>query len=232
MGDPSHEPSMEEILASIKRIIAEDGEGAPAGRRRGQRAAAAPPEPTETEDDGVLELTQRLDEPARPRANPGERVAAVEPSPMPGPAGSDRPPASPPPEAQADAAPRTPDPIELAVAADADAASTPRPFEDEEMMVDSSAEASFSPDVAGHSNGSDAAADEPLVSGAALAASRQAIAQLSQMVVKPDPGGPGTLEGLVREMLRPMLKDWLDARLPELVEQAVRREIARIVEDR
>ena len=48
------------------------------------------------------------------------------------------------------------------------------------------------------------------------------------MLVKPEPGSDGTLEGLVRDMLRPMLRDWLDANLPELVETMVAREIAKI----
>ena len=52
------------------------------------------------------------------------------------------------------------------------------------------------------------------------------------MVVRPDPDAAGqtgnTLEALVRDLLRPVLKDWLDAHLPELVESLVAREIARI----
>lgn len=40
--------------------------------------------------------------------------------------------------------------------------------------------------------------------------------------------GETSLEGLVREMLKPMLKDWLDSHLPDLVESMVEREIARI----
>ena len=49
------------------------------------------------------------------------------------------------------------------------------------------------------------------------------------MVLKPQAEGDNnTLEGLVREMLRPMLKQWLDANLPELVEGMVAKEIARI----
>ena len=59
-------------------------------------------------------------------------------------------------------------------------------------------------------------------------ASRGALEALSRLVVKPDTAGSDTLEGLVREMLRPMLREWLDANLPELVEQMVAREIARI----
>jgi len=41
-------------------------------------------------------------------------------------------------------------------------------------------------------------------------------------------GGP-TLEELVREELRPLLKEWLDANLPALVERVVRSEIERVV---
>ena len=41
-------------------------------------------------------------------------------------------------------------------------------------------------------------------------------------------GGP-TVEDIVREELRPLLKQWLDANLPPLVERVVRAEIERVV---
>jgi cell pole-organizing protein PopZ len=75
MADVRNEPSMEEILASIKRIIAEDGatpQAAPRGRR-GQAAAngqlkseplEAASQPVEPEvDEEVLELTDTIDAP-------------------------------------------------------------------------------------------------------------------------------------------------------------------------
>ena len=37
-----------------------------------------------------------------------------------------------------------------------------------------------------------------------------------------------TLEALVRSMLAPMLKEWLDAHLPEIVETATHAEIRRL----
>jgi uncharacterized protein len=37
-----------------------------------------------------------------------------------------------------------------------------------------------------------------------------------------------TLEDLVQEMMRPMLKEWLDENLPGLVERMVRAEIERV----
>jgi hypothetical protein len=41
-----------------------------------------------------------------------------------------------------------------------------------------------------------------------------------------------TLEDLVREMLRPMLKSWLDDNLPGMVERLVRAEIERVARGR
>uniref|UniRef100_UPI00157725C1 DUF2497 domain-containing protein n=1 Tax=Sphingomonas bacterium TaxID=1895847 RepID=UPI00157725C1 len=76
------------------------------------------------------------------------------------------------------------------------------------------------------------AGDGPTVSSGTVEATRGALDQLSRLLVKPEPRTDGTLEGLVREMLRPMLRDWLDARLPALVEDMVAREIDRITSSR
>ncbi len=38
-----------------------------------------------------------------------------------------------------------------------------------------------------------------------------------------------TVEGLVQELLRPMLKEWLDDNLPKLVERIVEKEVKRII---
>jgi hypothetical protein len=40
-----------------------------------------------------------------------------------------------------------------------------------------------------------------------------------------------TLESLVRELLRPMLKHWLDDHLPPMIERIVREEIQRMARD-
>jgi cell pole-organizing protein PopZ len=61
MADINQDPSMEEILASIKRVIAEDGRNAlasPRGRN-GQRSEAEP-EPDIAADDDVLELSDPI----------------------------------------------------------------------------------------------------------------------------------------------------------------------------
>ena len=67
-----------------------------------------------------------------------------------------------------------------------------------------------------------------LVSGKAAKASKAALAALDTVKLDPN-AGANTMDGLVREMLKPMLKEWLDANLPELVERVVAREVARII---
>lgn len=169
MGHISNEPSMEEILSSIKRIIAEDG-AKPRGSARQAEAEPmnhAPADEPEGGEPEVLELT--------------DMVEAEEPTPPPAPHPEIVEPAQQPPAAE---------PARSAVFP---------PLEPSE-----------------------------LVSTDAASASRQALASLSKLMVKPEPDGDGTLEGLVREMLRPMLKEWLDANLPDLVESMVAKEIARI----
>lgn len=73
------------------------------------------------------------------------------------------------------------------------------------------------------------AVEPPLVSPTAADASRSSLAALSALRNPAPPaaeGGP--LEAVIRDMLRPMLKEWLDQRLPEIVETVVAREVARI----
>lgn len=175
MSDISAEPSMEDILSSIKRIIAEEGE--PAGPRplRRARPAARP-----LDEDEVLELS----EPVGPAPVPRREEPAAE-----APLTREETRMSLP-----DASPQPPRRQPQAPAA-------------EPVRWD---------------------APEPIVSRAAVEASRGALDQLSRMVVKPETPGAETLEGLVRDMLRPMLREWLDAHLPQIVEAAVEREVARI----
>jgi cell pole-organizing protein PopZ len=67
-----------------------------------------------------------------------------------------------------------------------------------------------------------------LVSGKAAKASKAALAALDSVRIDPN-AAANTMDGLVREMMQPMLKEWLDANLPELVERVVAREVARII---
>ncbi|HEX9963613.1 MAG TPA: DUF2497 domain-containing protein [Allosphingosinicella sp.] len=69
-----------------------------------------------------------------------------------------------------------------------------------------------------------------LVSDDAATASRQLLAVLASLRERSE-GAPiddAALGAAVREMLKPLLKDWLDRNLPDIVEELVTREIARI----
>jgi cell pole-organizing protein PopZ len=69
----------------------------------------------------------------------------------------------------------------------------------------------------------------PLVDEQVAGQSRQALEQL-QTVAATVPAGPAVnpLEEIIRGMLRPMLKQWLDEHLPQMVDEHVKREISRI----
>ncbi len=202
MGDISAEPSMEEILSSIKRIMAEEGDG-PVRSRRPVRPVAAtmasmPYDDVEDDDGSILELDVPLAPPlsvappasvapsAPPVAPPRPEVTM--PAPRIDPVAEE--PAAPPPPAQA-----APEP-------------EPEPVDADPIVSDQAAAASRH-------------AIEQLTRTLHAAAPTPAPAPLG-------PTADATLEGMVREMLRPMLRDWLDARLPAIVEQHVATEIARI----
>jgi cell pole-organizing protein PopZ len=78
MSNPQHEPTMEEILASIRKIISEDAPEAAAPAPEAAPAAPAAPVAVPVHDD-VLELTQEVEAPPAP-------VAPPPPAPMPVPA--------------------------------------------------------------------------------------------------------------------------------------------------
>jgi cell pole-organizing protein PopZ len=109
------------------------------------------------------------------------------------------------------------------------AAVAPPPPEDEpfpltpEMIVSPAEPPSAAP----------APAEGGLVAPAVAAAAAAALGTLArsaapERATRLAAGGP-TLEEMVREELRPLLKEWLDANLPALVERVVRSEIERVV---
>jgi cell pole-organizing protein PopZ len=66
---------------------------------------------------------------------------------------------------------------------------------------------------------------EQLLKPATDAAVRHTFAKLGNLAL----ANPGlTVEDMMRDMLRPLLKEWLDENLPAVVERMVEREIARI----
>jgi uncharacterized protein len=158
---------MEDILSSIKRIIAEDSEMALASPRAKRSVGLSPLNrgATEVADeaDDVLELTDPV---------------AVEPS------------------SERAETPKPSPPV----------ATAPKPKID---PMPSQTKPS-------------------LVSATTAEASRSSLAALSALIVKPEIAGSDTLEGMVRQMLQPMLAEWLDANLADIVERQVAQEIARI----
>jgi cell pole-organizing protein PopZ len=86
MGDISAEPSMEDILSSIKRIIAEEGDVSAGRLRRPNRAAGGRPLPL-TQPREVLELSDAVDyddedEAEEAMAAPQPKINAPEPEPV------------------------------------------------------------------------------------------------------------------------------------------------------
>jgi hypothetical protein len=191
---------MEEILASIRRIISDDQD---VGRERGRTAAL---------NSGPVAAATSV---ASPRERLLERV-------------SPRPPLHPldlPSSARDDLEHEEEEEEEL----DADAALELAPAVDEAPPVaPTSAGAHARPSwTTGSSPEPRPAADDagPLLSGAAQATAAQAFQRLSATVRDQQ---PRSLEDVVAEMLRPMLKAWLDENLPPLVERLVRAEIERV----
>jgi hypothetical protein len=89
MSNPQHEPTMEEILASIRKIISEDAPEAAAPAAAAPEPAPAtpapaPPPPPEPVQDDVLELTQEIEvaapEPASAEDIVFENVAPAAPA--------------------------------------------------------------------------------------------------------------------------------------------------------
>lgn len=115
----------------------------------------------------------------------------------------------------------------------ADAASEDE--EDDEEVLDLGAIAQVAPAAESEESDEDLAeAEGPLVNVGAITSMRESLAALAMLS---EPGAPPqivrsgetSLEGLVRDLLRPALADWLDKNLPPLVERMVAAEISRIV---
>jgi uncharacterized protein len=178
------EPSVEEILESIKKVIARDNR-AEAEQLRRRR-----------DGDGVV-TTRTMPVPAPDAAPAG--YAPDEPAPV----------------------------LELT-----DAEMAPL-TDDEGGEFEDFGEESFEADEPGAPEPAPPA-DEPLLAEMSRSSVRESLTALAMLA---EPGarpqivrsGETSLEGMVREMLRPMLAEWLDKNLPGMVDHLVASEIARIV---
>jgi len=202
----AQEPSMEEILASIRRIIADDDAS----------KSSKAPEPSAPKPAPVAVASRP---PSPPPAAPNQHavdavLAEVEPpkpAPKPEPA---KPTVVPPPA----------DVLDLT---EAMAAPAPAPNfrtidgSDDVVFTDRAPEPAPPPPPRPYASLPEAT----LMSSATAAAVDSAFNTLATTVLGQN---ARTLEDLVKEMLRPMLKSWLDDNLPSMVERIVRAEIERV----
>jgi cell pole-organizing protein PopZ len=201
---------MEEILASIRRIIADDDTGKVA-----PKAVEPPPPPAAARPDPVPPPPSASVTPLPPVAEPV--IAQAEPEPLPFP---EEPEPEPPSDilelTESMAAPEPPPTAGFqTIDAQSDLVFEDRPLDPDPVPPPAMASRSEPP----------AEPSEPLISASTTAAVDSAFNTLAHTVLVQN---ARTLEDLVREMLRPLLKAWLDDNLPLLVERLVRAEIERV----
>jgi cell pole-organizing protein PopZ len=218
-SSPQHEPTMEEILASIRKIISEDSTDAPPA----PAAAAA--------DSDVLELTQEVhDEPVVAAAS--APIVAPPPAPPPAePVVAAAPPQAEPPQPVDDVVFQTIE-EEVPVSSEAQAV-TPHEgiFSDKTRRA---LEDSFANIRAPKADEPGSASAEQHHAPADDGASVQAVFERAVR----DGFGPvlhnwlGDNSDAVVEKLKPLVREWMDEHFPALLEGAVRAEVERVARAR
>ena len=241
------EPSMEEILASIRRIIADDEAKPPIAEKPAGPAAPAKP----------IAAAPAAKSAAMTNIPPSAIAAAAKPAPPPAKPAPPPPPAAPAPAAAVsnsqddidallngldeatvpeEIRPPLPDgdvfelTDDMAVAM----AETPPPPQPSFQKVEPQDDLEFAEGAARMAPRQPAFEPPPFESAApvqqmlshtTVSAVESAFNSLANTVLS---NNARTLEDLVKEMLRPMLKSWLDDNLPGLVERIVKAEIERV----
>ena len=229
------EPSMEEILASIRRIIADDEAKPAAAEKLASPPAAAKPAV-------MKDIPPSAIAPAPKPAPPAPKPAPAPPPPAPEPVVSNNQDdidamlasldaATP----EADIRPAQPEPEadvfeltdEMALPEPAPAAATFNKVEPQDDIEFTEAKASrrqpaYEPPPF---ETAETPAPQQILSRSTVSAVESAFHSLANTVLS---NNARTLEDLVKEMLRPMLKSWLDDNLPGLVERIVKAEIERV----
>lgn len=215
---------MEEILASIRRIIADEDTGASAASKLASVAAKTQPAPTvsedeldklfDTSDDDVLELGDADKEPAMADDDMDlafEPAPVAKPQPAPAPVAPVAPVAkvAPPPPS----APVAPAPVVEPSVAEVRRAPQPEP----------------QPEPAPVRAAPTETMTDPLLSQSTDSMVSAAFDNLALTILNKN---ARTVEDLIQDMLRPMLRSWLDQNLPSLVERLVRAEIERVARGR
>ncbi|NJO53634.1 MAG: DUF2497 domain-containing protein [Bacteroidales bacterium] len=205
----AQEPSMEEILASIRRIIADDEPVKTAPPPPKPEIVAPPPTEPAVENsaamgqDDIDALLSGFDEKAIPDTAP-----------------------EPEPEPQSTQVLELTDAVPLPAQAKSNGISRIEPRAD--VVFREVAELPPPPAPAVRPAPAQEAlptGGSPILSQAASAAVSSAFSSLTHTILS---NNARTLEDLVQDMLRPMLKQWLDENLPTVVEHLVRAEIERV----
>jgi uncharacterized protein len=245
------EPSMEEILASIRRIIADDEAKPPVVEKAPGSAAMAKPEKPAPAP--AVKTPVMNDIP--PSAIPAARAAVAK---TPAAVAAPNPPPAKPTPAPTPAATNSQDDIDAMLAGLDEATSeaeirppqpdgevfeltdemaVPAPAAPSFQKVDPTDDLEFTETVAARTARRPAAIEPPplessaapspqlILSRSTVSAVESAFNSLANTVLS---NNARTLEDLVKEMMRPMLKSWLDDNLPGLVERIVKAEIERV----
>jgi cell pole-organizing protein PopZ len=205
----SGEPSVEEILDSIKKVIARDSQAALRERERHEHdpdglEPASDEEAAEVLELGEEEVFRGPEEEAIANQDVDPSMTAEEGSAL---------------------------PLRRTEEADTSYAFEEAGFGDldDEAESECATSAATGNQTAGDGDGDDDG--DGLTNGAASARVQASFASLAGALAPPDDGDVDrktSLEDLVRALLRPMLAEWLDAHLPDLVERMVQEEIARL----
>lgn len=229
------EPSMEEILASIRRIISEDGdeetaaapeaapEAVPDAVDEPEAVAEPEPEPEAAEaveEEDVLELTDEVqDDGTVVNLNTGEAVAEEEtPEEFVEALELDEEE-----EVELEMVDAEEEPAEEAEEAVAEPEPEPAPVVEEQPVPEPA-------DVLAAEAADRLVSENPAMNSVTSLSALAAAVDTHRRAVDPSIG-PRTIEDLVKDVMRPMIREWLDENLPSLVERMVGREIERMTRE-
>ncbi len=245
------EPSMEEILASIRRIIADDEAKPPVAEKAPSPPPPSPPVAAKAEKPAAPAAKPTMDNipPSNiPAAKAAAAKAVAAPPPKPAPA-----PPAPAPAAsnsqddidallagldetttEAEIRPSQPEPEVLELTDEMALPDPPPPRtsfqkvepQDDLEFAEAAAKPAYrSPPTYEPPAFENSTMSQQILSRSTVSAVESAFNSLANTVLS---NNARTLEDLVKEMLRPMLKSWLDDNLPGLVERIVKAEIERV----
>ncbi|HTW34079.1 MAG TPA: DUF2497 domain-containing protein [Rhizomicrobium sp.] len=208
-SSPQHEPTMEEILASIRKIISEDSsEPQPAAP-----AVAPAPAPAVQAEADVLELTQEIDEVPQP-APPPQPVQAAAPAPEP-------------------VRPAPQDDVVFQSIDEPVVAPAPQPLHSTEGLVSEKARSAVDDAL----SAIDFGADEPHSTAPVAPIDGLSVEAVFDRAVREtfEPVLRAWLQAqaaVIVDRMKPAIREWMDDNLPDMLKAAVEAEVARAVKAR